>query len=377
MFDLARQMVRLGQDVSLFTGYPMFKVDGDLQPFAKTRSIWVLAEHLRRRIPPTPKTTWWADWALEDFGPWVSRSVGSLEIDILDALAGTGLEAGRILHQQEGKPWVCNRGSTHILTQKQLLEEEHARWGGARPYFSAEGIGRCLAEYAEADAVVVPSEFARRSFIAHGIPAERVFKCPYGVDLSLFRPCPPQEHKSRLRVVFVGTCSIRKGIGYLLDALQPLAKRGIVETWLMGGIVPEARRILEAHAGEFIYQGVQPRTGLAAYLSQCDVLVLPSIEEGLALVQAQAMACGLPVIATPNTGAEDLFTDSVEGFIVPVRNAIAIREKIQWMLDNANQRKEMGEAALQRVKQMEGWTLYGERCLAMYRQILTRKGCAA
>jgi len=373
MFDLARQMIRLGQDVRLFTGYPMFKVDRDLQPFANTRSMWVLTEHLRKRIPPVPKTTWWADRSLEDFGRWLARGLRAAEIDVLDALAGTGLEVGRMLHE-EGKPWVCNRGSTHILTQKQLLEDEHARWGALRPYFSQEGIERCLAEYAEADAIMVPSEFARRSFIERGIPGERVFKCPYGVDLSLFRPFPPQDHNNRFRVVCVGTCSIRKGIGYLLDAVQPLAKRGTVETWLIGGVAPEARPILEAHAGEFVYQGIQPRAALAAYLSQCDVLVLPSIEEGLALVQAQAMACGLPVIATNNTGAEDLFTDGVEGFILPARDPKAIHEKIQWMLDNPKQLKEMGRAALQRVSHMEGWKAYGDRCLATYRQILAGKG---
>ena len=83
--------------------------------------------------------------------------------------------------------------------------------------------------------------------------------------------------------------------------------------------------------------------------SQGSVLVLPSIEEGLALVQAQAMACGLPVIATTNTGAENLFSDSVEGFIVPIRNPVAIRDKVEWMIGHPIERTDMGAAALQRV----------------------------
>jgi len=87
------------------------------------------------------------------------------------------------------------------------------------------------------------------------------------------------------------------------------------------------------------------------------------------------MACGLSVIATPNTGAEDLFTDGVEGFIVPIRDPKAIREKVQWMLDNPMKRQEMGEAALQRVQQLGGWDAYGDRCLAVYRKVLAQKGC--
>src|SRR5207249_11780258 len=108
--------------------------------------------------------------------------------------AGIGLEAGRILRRR-GVPWVCNRGSTHILTQKRLLEEEHARWHAEPPYFSERGLSRCLAEYAEADAIVVPSEFARRSFLEQGFSSNRVFKVPYGVDLSFFAPAASANGK--------------------------------------------------------------------------------------------------------------------------------------------------------------------------------------
>jgi glycosyltransferase involved in cell wall biosynthesis len=111
--------------------------------------------------------------------------------------------------------------------------------------------------------------------------------------------------------------------------------------------------------------------------SQGSVLVLPSIEEGLALVQAQAMACGLPVIATTNTGAENLFSDSVEGFIVPIRNPVAIRDKVEWMIGHPIERTDMGAAALRRVKSFGGWNRYGEQYLAMYREILARKRRAA
>lgn len=373
MFDLARQMIRLGQDTHLFTGYPMFKVDGDLQPFAKTHSIWVLAEHLRRRFPPAPKTTWWADRALADFGPWLARSIGSLEIDILDAIAGTGLEAGRTLHRK-GKLWICNRGSTHILRQKQLLEEEHARWQVRRPYFSAEGLDRCLTEYAEADAIVTPSTFAKRSFVEQGVPAAKVYRCPYGVDVSMFHPEPKEDDV--FRVLFVGNYSIQKGIGYFFEAVRPLVQSRTVEVWLVGSPNPDAREILHRNADIFTDKGPHPRSKLSWFYSQASVLVQPSIQEGMSLVLAQAMACGLPVIGTTNTGADDLFTDSVEGFVVPVRDPIAIREKLQWLLDNPVQRKEMGEAALRRVNSLGGWDAYGERCLVMYREVLHRKGCA-
>ena len=100
--------------------------------------------------------------------------------------------------------------------------------------------------------------------------------------------------------------------------------------------------------------------------------MLASVEEGLALVQAQAMACGLPVIATTNTGAEDLFTNSIEGFIVPIRSPEAIREKLEWMMDNRALRDQMAVSALERVKKLGGWDSYGDRVQSVYSQLVSR-----
>src|SRR5207247_7719530 len=113
-----------------------------------------------------------------------------------------------------------------------------------------------------------------------------LYKCPYGVDLTLFSPRPVAKENRRFRVVFVGGASLRKGIGYLLEAMQPLVKERVVETWLIGAIAPEVRGILNGHAGEFVHHGVQPRAKLAGYRPCCDVMLLPSIEAALAVLQA-------------------------------------------------------------------------------------------
>jgi len=374
MFDLARQMLRLGQEVEIFTGTPMCRVDSDLRPHAHTHSFLHVLANLRHRVPPAPKTTWWLDRDLLHFGRWLARSVDPETTDILDGLDGPGPAAGRLM-KSHGKAWVCNRGSAHILTQKALLEEENQRWGASLPYFSSEGLERCLAEYAEADAIVVPSNFARRSFVEQGIRPEKVYVCPYGVELSMFYPMPKAD--STFRVLFVGNASIRKGIGYLFEALRPLVKKGFCELLLIGSLDNPAKALVAKNQDIFVYKGVQPRAALASIFSQGSVLVLPSIEEGLALVQAQAMACGLPVIASVNTGAENLFSDGVEGFIVPIRDPLAIRDKVEWMIGHPTERAGMGAAALQRVKGLGGWNRYGEQCLAMYREILARKRGAA
>lgn len=371
MFDLARQMLRLGQNVQVFTGNPLFRVDKDLRPYARTHPFFRIMVALSQRLPSLLNTAWWQDRDLESLGPWLARSLDPEATDVLDGLDGLGPAAGRVM-QSHGKAWVCNRGSSHILNQKALLEEEHRHWGARAPYYGPGHIERSLEEYAEADAIVVPANFAKRTFIERGTSPEKVYVCPFGVELSMFHPLPKAD--SKFRVLFVGSTSIRKGIGHLFDALRPLVAKGLCELWLIGALDDAAKPLLEKNQDIYTYQGPQPRAKLASYYSQGSVLVMPSIEEGLALVQAQAMACGLPVIATPNTGAEDLFSDGVEGFIVPMRDPQAIRDKVEWMIAHPAERAAMGTAALERVKSVGGWDRYGELCLAMYRDVLARKG---
>ncbi len=368
MFDLARVLRQLGCRVRLLTGTPRFKIDEDLKDIARIRPWLVgslaLAQRLGVRLPY--QRWWeWASWS--DLARWARRHLKGVRL--LDALSNCGLEAGRFV-KENGGAYICNRGSSHILYQKRILEEEHARWGAPPPDFPQWVADREMEEYETADAVVVPSTFTRRTFLEMGVPPEKVYLCPYGVDLSFFQPLPKED--GIFRVLFVGGFSNRKGIGYLFEAVRPLVQAGRMEVWLIGGPNPEAREVLARNRDLYINQGWHPRKELSWFYSQGSVLVLPSIEEGLALVQAQAMACGLPVIATTNTGAEDLFTDGMEGFIVPIRDPLAIREKIEWLLDHPQEREEMGRAALCRVQSLGGWRTYGEKCLAMYRQVMAR-----
>ena len=101
-------------------------------------------------------------------------------------------------------------------------------------------------------------------------------------------------------------------------------------------------------------------------------MVLPSIEEGLAMVQAQAMACGCPVIGTTNSGAEDLYQDRVEGFIVPIRNPIEIADRLQKIADNPELRKQVSSSALERVKQLGGWSSYGEEMMKLFSSLISQ-----
>ena len=372
-FDLGRQIIRLGHGLSLLTSNPRSKVDPDLRPFARTHPLFRVPYAIGGGLGLGSHLYWLDEILLKDLGSWLKRSVDVEWTDILHGLDGAGPKAGRFV-RENGKLWICDRGSTHILAQRDILVDEHKYWQVPPPKFSPDRLERCVAEYEEAHAISVPSQFARRSFLHRGIPAERVFVCPYGVDLSEFRPGVKSD--DTFRVICVGQITVRKGIGHLLRAVEPLVRKHRIEVWLVGEIDPAVQRLLDRFRGTFEYKGVSPRKELWRLYSQASVLVLASVEEGLALVQAQAMACGLPVIATANTGAEDLFTDGVEGFIVPARSPEAIREKLEWMIDNRILREQMAAAALERVKSLGGWDRYGTCVESVYRELAIRHGIA-
>ena len=98
-------------------------------------------------------------------------------------------------------------------------------------------------------------------------------------------------------------------------------------------------------------------------------MVLPSVEEGLALVQAQALACELPIIATEATGAADLFTDGVEGYIVKDRDVDALHDRLERLAGDPALREAMAAAALDRVQMLGGWELYGRRWEALLHEL--------
>ncbi len=364
-FDLARQMERLVYLDRLYTAYPRFKVDG-LPTSKVSTSPWLMVpaaiagrfglNAVRDRLNLA---------AIESFDRWMA---GRIEpCDVFHCLSQFGMISHRAARERFGALTICDRGSSHILYQDAILHEEYERLGVRYPGIPARLLERELAEYEYCDLITVPSSFVMRSFVERGVARDKLRLNPYGVDLSMFHPMPKRD--AVFRVLFVGSVSVRKGIAYLFEAVKRAAIAG-GDLVLAGAVDPEMQAIVERTQVPFRQLGAVPRAQLAEHYSQASVLVLPSLEEGLALVQAQAMACGVPVIATTNTGAEDLFTDGVEGFIVPIRDPDAIAEKLVYLHEHPEARDAMGTAALARVQSLGGWNSYGERMAGIYRAAL-------
>ena len=367
-FDLARQMDRLGHLEHLYTAYPSWRVDG--LPKEKVSTFpWLMAPAMLanrfgfNRVRDSLNVP-----MIETFDRWMAERLA--RCDVFHCLSSFGLQSHRAARSRHGAVTVCDRGSAHIEFQDEILRDEFARFGARFPGNDPRLVERELEEYRFCDLIFVGSSFAMRTFVDKGVPREKLRLNPYGVDLRMFHREPKNDRT--FRVLFVGTVGLRKGLRYLFEAMAGLGHLDI-ELCVIGGLEGEMRPIMAKYEGTFRYLGVVARGDLHKHYSQASVLVLPSIQEGFGLVQAQAMACGVPVIASENTGASDLFTDGLEGFIVPIRDAQAIREKILTLYENPAMREQMGEAALARVRKIGGWDDYGDRAAEYYREAIAMR----
>ena len=371
-FDLAKQLHRRGLLERFYTGYPSFKVRDESLLLAKKIMTfpWLMTPRM-----VLPKYNLLPEWAEQTLHRWVQETLDSFvaatlpECDVLFALSGSGLRAGR-LAQQRGGYFVCDRGSSHIRYQDEILREEFNRWGDHFVGVDPKVMAKEEREYESADVITVPSEFVYRTFVDMGVPVTTLRKVPYGVDLHRFNKVGEPNHR-HFDVLFVGQVGFRKGVPDLLEGFKRFQHPN-KRLRFVGGIQPEMIRYFQKHppGPNIKFLGHIPLSQLKDIMSQSHLMVLSSIEEGLALVQAQALACGCPVIGTTHSGAEDLFTDGVEGFILSPRDPQAIADRIQWLADEPDKRMAMSEAALRRVQAIGGWDQYGDTMESVLRELV-------
>jgi len=197
------------------------------------------------------------------------------------------------------------------------------------------------------DYIMCPSKFVYDSFLKYGNKSKKqLILLPYGVDYKKFSEQRKKKSK-KFRVIFVGSLQIRKGVHYLLKAWRELKLKN-AELILVGRVWPDMIDTIKEYKNERTIKFVGFDPDPTKYLKNADVFVSPSLEEGSALTCYEAMAAGLPVIATINTGS--IIRDQKEGFIIPIRNVIKLKEKIKYLYNHPKVCEKMGKVARKRVK---------------------------
>jgi glycosyltransferase involved in cell wall biosynthesis len=249
----------------------------------------------------------------------------------------------------------------HPQMTREILQEELRLQPKARVSLLAEPdlnfapavIARLSREAGEADFVLTPSTFAKKSLMAAGVAANRIAVVPYGIDGAVFQPKTfgAGTGGRALRLIFVGSLVQRKGLSYLLEAMRRLQGEP-VELVLVGRGARDEQLLREAAEVRCRVAWNAPRRELVGELQAADVFVFPSLVESFAHVILEAMAIGLPVITTTNTAGPDLLEEGRTGFIGSIRDVDFMVEKIRWFLAHREAIPAMGracqEAAAQR-----------------------------
>jgi glycosyltransferase involved in cell wall biosynthesis len=270
--------------------------------------------------------------------------------DVFIFMSGAFLEASLHARRRFGAKLIIERGSQHILSQRKIL----AATAGAYVPSDYE-VDRELRGYEIADIISIPSRQVAASFECDQQASAKLMVNPYGVDLQQF-PLKSPAQLQRKTVLFVGNWTFQKGVDVLSAAIEQLNDVFLVHVGAIGDApFPTHPR--------FTTHGAVPQWALTHFYSNAHVFVIASRHEGLALVQAQALASGLPLVCTDRTGGDDLAHSPALAARIRVVPHGCVEELRQAIAEYLNQAlSPAGFAPLpESERRLLSWSAYGQR----------------
>jgi glycosyltransferase involved in cell wall biosynthesis len=216
-----------------------------------------------------------------------------------------------------------------------------------------------------ADTVIVPSTFVKSTLELYP-GKKKVVVNPFGVPANISERREVTNPDQPLRVLYVGSLTQRKGIAYLFKAVEQAGKA--VTLTVIGRKVGHSA-LLDKYCERHRWLSSLPHHEILAEMRRHDVFVFPSLFEGLALVQGEALSQGLPVITTPNSGGTDILRDGIEGFIVPIRDPDAITARLLQFYGDRELLHQMSESARERAVHLD-WAACRARTVAAVREAI-------
>jgi glycosyltransferase involved in cell wall biosynthesis len=288
-------------------------------------------------------------WCAQQFNHQIlKRPETLLKGEACYALSGVGLELFQFA-KSHGLKCIINQIDPSLYG-KRLLAEESALWPDweSQPSTIQENdlFTREQEEWHLADLIIVNSSFTQQALTELGALPNKIQIVPLAVDCQRFRILAPRPKSDRVKFLFLGTLGLGKGIQYALQAMGLLKHRNI-QCIIAGRADFKFRWEKVIDSSDMInYIGHVPGNEVVGTYQQADVFLFPTVSDGFGLTQLEAMACGLPVITTPNCAS--IVRDGIDGFIVPIRDPEALaakmellvrdRELLAWMSRNARER---------------------------------------
>jgi alpha-maltose-1-phosphate synthase len=363
MCDLARELNALGHDVRLYSLVPPWRTRHFGVPRQCNR--W-LAPYLAPIIAATRlgRGSKFENNIRKTLAISLDKIVSKLiePCDLFIGMAGMCLYTIETVRKKYKAKIFLERGSRHILSQKAILESISSDFKLKQPVPDWI-VNRELAEYQLADTIVVPSMHVAKSFIEYGVKESILFRNTFGVDLSMFPTTPPLPLNVPPQIIMTGTWSLRKGCDILLKSWRNLKGVKLLH-------IGDVDDLPLPNDPNFEHQAPVSQNQLTKVYAKGHVFALASREEGLALVQPQALASGLQLVCTDRTGGEDLrefLEDPNHVSVVPAEDPSSLTNALKIALERAKSIETRDLLGQSRINL--SWQSYGRR----YNQALVER----
>lgn len=273
-----------------------------------------------------------------------------------------------------GIPTVLERPNAHTGFAMEVVQKECERLGIALPpdhehAYNAKKLQKEEEEYALATRLLCPSDFVLKTFLDKGFAKEQLIRHIYGYDEKKYHPGTESRDPSRgLTMLFVGVCAVRKGVHYALEAWlnSPASKDG---TFLIAGeFLPAYQEKLAPMLGHPSVRVLGHRNDVPELMRKSDVLVLPSIEEGSALVTSDARASGCVLLVSEAAGA--VCENMKDALVHRVGDVAALTRHITMLHQDRALLARLRSTSLETVPEIT-WTAAGRRLLQVYAETVS------
>ncbi len=241
-----------------------------------------------------------------------------------------------------------------------------------RNFWDRHLMNRFQKEIDFADYFLAPSEFVSKSLQECGADKKKIRIVPYGANVESNIIRRPIEAGALLQFLFVGNDFYRKGLPYLIKAMECFKDKAFLT--ITGSYDNKDPLVAKNMNKSYLrFTGLVTKERMQRIYEDADVFILPSFAEGMAQVGIEAMACGLPIICTTNSGLSDMITNGVNGFVIEAGNVENLKEKMQWFLDHKKEIVKMGEKA-RNVAKRYTWSRYEKKVAGAVHEIMSEKG---
>lgn len=288
--------------------------------------------------------------------------------DIFHVRSGSGRGGAIDKARNEGMKIVVDHSIAHPAFMDAFLRSEFDKNGAVFSMGMDSTFWKgVLADCNDADRLLVNSYFVRDTFVENGYDDNKISVVYLGVRKDFVRLKKTYEIRGKLRLLFTGSFGFRKGGEYLLRAMQELDGLGVdYEMTIVGSY--EKQLVEKFRPKNLNLVGFVPQDELKKYLSESDVYVFPSLCEGCASSAMEAMAAGLPVIATKETGLPAVNGESAK--IIEPKNVKAIVDAILDLRESKQRRAVIGQNAASLISSQYTWEKYAENVMEVYQDVL-------